>query len=147
VVNSIPSIYFNGIGPLANKEYNGNSLTIRTMLEIKDRLALQANQIYSNEHKVLSLFCDYQKISQLPKSKDFAGNSYIENKERFIYESRTILETMTKTTQWLLVYIKLNEDHPRYDRQLDSFITNHITNQYNFNIESSTNSVLIWPKQ
>jgi hypothetical protein len=133
---------------LANKEYNANSLTINTMLSIKDSLGLQANQIYSNEHKVLSLFCNYNKVSELPKSREFAGNYYKDNQEAFDYESKKLLETMGNSSKWLLVYVQLTEDHPRYDKKLKSWIgDSSLILPTKFSMIHTARSIIIWPKQ
>jgi hypothetical protein len=148
VVNTLPLIYINGIGPLANKEYNVNSLTIKTMLAIKDSLALQANQIYSNEHKILSLFCDYNKVAQLPKSRQFAGNYYNDNQEAFDYESGKLLQTMEKSSKWMLVYVELSEDHPRFDKKLKSFIIDSsLILRAKFSIRQVGKTIFIWSKR
>ncbi len=147
VVKSIPTMYFEGIGPLANKEYNGNSVGIRTIMAIKDSLNIEAREIYSNEHKILSLFCDYQKVSELPKSKEFGGNAYFENLQVFDIESKKLLETIENTNKWLLVYVQLGQDHPRYDAVLDSFITIKLNNNgFHLNMKKTSSTIIIWPK-
>ena len=148
VVNTLPSMYINGIGPLANKEYNINSITIKTMLAIKDSLDLQAHQIYSNEHKVLSLFCDYNKVAPLPKSREFAGNYYNDNQEAFDYEIGKLMETMGKSSKWLLVYLELSKDHPRYDKKLKFFMTDSfLFPTSKFSIKHIGKTIFIWPKR
>ncbi len=148
VLNSVPSIFVKGIGPLANEEYTSNSNLVHTMLSVKDSLELEATQIFSNESKVLSLFFGYKKLAQLPISKDFAGNNYKENLSRFKYETQKLSETMANSTNWLVVYVKLSKTHPRYDRYLESFIGIQSTNVYkNLNIKVAPNTTLIWPKK
>lgn len=143
VVNSLPAMINVGNGSLANPAYQINSTLTTSMLSLKDSMGLKANQIYSNEHKILSLFTNYNKVSELPKSQVFAGNTYLPN-DNFNVDFENFTDQISNE-KFLVVYVKLSIDHPRYDSLLNTQVFGLCKNgEYSF-IEDEY-SYLLWSK-
>ncbi len=144
VVGSVPNIINYGIGPSVNPAYQEKSTLMSSIRSLRDSMGIEVNQIYSNEHKVLTLFMNYYRVSALPMSKVLTGNGYVVNKD-YKTDLRKFINRISDD-KFLIVYVKLPLTHPRYDSAWSAQIIS-LCKDKNYGFIEDEFSYLLWSKK
>ena len=144
VLNSLSTQFKTGTGALVIQEFQENAPIIKVFKNKLKELKLKPEQIYSNENKIISIYTQFQKISELPQSMQFRGNEYYLDDITFNAE-KVMLMNIIEKGDFLIFYKELDTNHPRYDDKLTNWI-HHILKDERLSFFRENNCYCIWKK-